>query len=69
MEVGRSMHEIKRAIVALQTAEENDVVIPSDWKPGDDVLLYHYQQKDLEDPDVHQVDWFLTYKKLNIPTP
>lgn len=64
MEIGRNMQEIKRAIIALQTADKNDVVIPSDWNPGDDVLLYHYQKKDLERPDVHQVDWFLTYKKM-----
>lgn len=64
VEVGRSMHEIKRAIIALQTAEKNDVVIPSDWSPGDDVLLYHYQKKDLEDPNVNEVDWFLIYKSL-----
>ena len=65
MQVGRSMHEIKRAIIALQTAQENDVVIPADWNPGDYVLLYHYQQKDLENPKVHQVEWFLTYKKID----
>jgi peroxiredoxin (alkyl hydroperoxide reductase subunit C) len=64
VEVGRSMHEIKRAIIALQTAEKNDVVIPSDWNPGDDVLLYHYQKEDLEDPNVNEVDWFLIYKSL-----
>jgi peroxiredoxin (alkyl hydroperoxide reductase subunit C) len=64
MEVGRSIHEIKRVIIALQTAQENDVVIPSDFNPGDDVLLYHYKTKDLENPNVNQVDWFLTYKKI-----
>jgi peroxiredoxin (alkyl hydroperoxide reductase subunit C) len=69
VEIGRNMDEIKRAIIALQTAEENDVVIPANWKPGDDVLLYHYQQQDLKDPSVKEVDWFLIYKKLASTNP
>ena len=49
MEIGMNMQEIKRVINALQTADENDVIIPADWHPGDDVLLYHYDKKDLKD--------------------
>jgi peroxiredoxin (alkyl hydroperoxide reductase subunit C) len=39
MEVGRNMEEIKRIVIALQTAENNTVLMPANWKPGDDVLL------------------------------
>ena len=63
-EVGRSIPEIKRAIIALQTSQQNDVYIPANWEPGDDVLLYHHNKELLANPDVYQLAWFLTYKKL-----
>lgn len=63
MRVGRNIHEIKRAIIALQTSEQNDVYMPANWEPGDDVLLYHHNEKVLDNPDVYQLAWFLTYKK------
>lgn len=64
MEIGRNMNEIKRSIIALQTSDKNDVFIPANWEPGNDVLLYHHDKKDLAHPDVYQLSWFLTYKKL-----
>jgi len=62
-EVGRNIPEIKRAIIALQTSKRNDVYIPANWEPGDDVLLYHHNKEVLDNPDVYQLAWFLTYKK------
>lgn len=38
-EVGRSVEEILRVIDALQTADRERVVTPSDWWPGDRVLV------------------------------
>ena len=64
IEMGRNMLEIKRSIIALQTSDRNDVHMPVNWEPGNDVLLYHYDKKALESPDVYQLSWFLTYKKL-----
>jgi peroxiredoxin (alkyl hydroperoxide reductase subunit C) len=64
MEIGRNLHEIKRAIIALQTSDKNDVFTPANWEPGNDVLLYAPDKKDLANPDVYQLSWFLTYKKL-----
>lgn len=64
MEIGRNLHEIKRTIIALQTSDKNDVFTPANWEPGNDVLLYHHNKKDLAHPDVYQLSWFLTYKKL-----
>jgi peroxiredoxin (alkyl hydroperoxide reductase subunit C) len=63
VEVGRNLEEIKRAVVALQTTYKTDVYTPANWEPGDDVLLYHYNQEDLSDPNVYQLAWFLTFKK------
>lgn len=50
MEVGRNMDEIKRMVIALQTAEKNTVLIPANWKPGDNVLL----------PYPKSVDYYVT---------
>ncbi len=37
-EVGRSIAEIKRLVVALQTSDEHDVFAPAEWRPGQAVL-------------------------------
>jgi peroxiredoxin 2/4 len=37
--VGRNMEEIKRVLVALQTASENQVALPLNWQPGDQVIV------------------------------
>lgn len=39
MNIGRSMDEIKRVIIALQTSEEHKCSLPLDWKPGEMVVL------------------------------
>jgi peroxiredoxin (alkyl hydroperoxide reductase subunit C) len=42
MQVGRSMKEIERLLVALQTSDKEMVCTPADWKKGDDVIVPHY---------------------------
>jgi peroxiredoxin (alkyl hydroperoxide reductase subunit C) len=37
--IGRNLNEILRTLVALQTAEKKDVLLPANWNPGDDVLV------------------------------
>jgi peroxiredoxin (alkyl hydroperoxide reductase subunit C) len=39
MNIGRNMDEIKRTVLALQTADKDQVLIPAGWKSGDDVLV------------------------------
>lgn len=43
------MEEIKRVVVALQTSEQEQVIIPANWNLGDDVLMkYHpYSESEL----------------------
>ena len=71
MNVGRSMAEIKRMVIALQTAEKNAVLIPADWKPGEDVLLPnpesvdYYDSNNPEQTGLYDVAGYLLYKKLN----
>ena len=39
MNAGRSVDEIHRLLVALQTADENSCAMPENWKPGDEVIV------------------------------
>lgn len=39
MNAGRSVDEIHRLLVALQTADENQCAMPDNWKPGDEVIV------------------------------
>ncbi|MBD3802023.1 MAG: peroxiredoxin [Rhodobacteraceae bacterium] len=39
MVAGRSIDEIYRLLVALQTAEEHKCAMPENWKPGDEVIV------------------------------
>lgn len=53
-EVGRSMDEIKRTLVALQTSDKNTVLMPVNWEPGQDVLL----------PYPESVDYYKTHEGI-----
>ena len=39
MNAGRSIDEIHRLLVALQTADENACAMPENWRPGDPVIV------------------------------
>jgi peroxiredoxin 2/4 len=39
LNVGRNMDEIKRALIALQTADKHKVAMPLDWRPGQKVIV------------------------------
>ena len=64
VEIGRNLNEIKRAIIALQTTEKDQVFTPANWEPGDDVLLPWHDKEVLSNPDVYQLDFFMTFKRL-----
>jgi len=72
MEIGRNMDEIKRTLIALQTAEKNSVLIPADWQPGQDVMLHSPKTSAEADklsekgtPGVYSVNWYMWFKKLD----
>ena len=46
MNVGRNIGEIERTLVALQTADKQEVLIPANWQPGGDVLLPYVKSDD-----------------------
>lgn len=43
--IGRSVEELLRVVAALQRVDDEDVVTPEGWQPGDDVLLPPYQDQ------------------------
>ncbi|MDX8339363.1 redoxin domain-containing protein [Draconibacterium sp. IB214405] len=50
MSVGRNMDEILRTVEALQLTQNDNVLTPLNWQPGDDVLVPHkpYTSDELE---------------------
>lgn len=39
LSLGRNFDELKRALVAMQTADKHSIATPADWRPGDDVIV------------------------------
>jgi peroxiredoxin (alkyl hydroperoxide reductase subunit C) len=39
LSLGRNFDEIKRVLIALQTADNFSVAMPADWRAGDDVIV------------------------------
>lgn len=71
MNVGRNMEEIKRTLIALQTAQKYDVLTPANWKPGEDVMLLSPTTSEeaeklmkKNDPDLTYYSWYMWFKKL-----
>jgi peroxiredoxin (alkyl hydroperoxide reductase subunit C) len=71
MNIGRNMDEIKRTLVALQTADKNNVLTPANWQPGQDVMIPSpktsadadkLQKKN--DPKLYNFSWYMWFMKL-----
>ena len=68
MGVGRNIDEIKRTVLALQTANKN-VVTPANWNPGDDVILSYLTEDEKSEmkqsnSDIYEVSWFMIFRKM-----
>lgn len=69
--LGRNFDEIKRILIGLQKAEEENVALPADWKPGEDVIVPPPATSEgikerLELGKEEEYDlksWYLTFKK------
>ncbi len=68
---GRNFDEVKRMLIALQTADAFKVATPADWQPGDDVLIASpatsddmRRKKQSGDKTTDSRAWFFTFKKL-----
>ena len=64
--VGRNIEEVKRTVVALQTARANNVMIPANWQKGNDVLIPLKPETALEKVGTTDVTWYMTFKKLDL---
>lgn len=56
--VGRSVDEMLRVLAALQRVDSYDVVTPSGWRPGDDVLLPPQQNQSGLNDEIDDPRWF-----------
>jgi peroxiredoxin 2/4 len=75
MNIGRNMEEIKRTVIALQTAGKgkNHLLTPANWQLGDDLMVpqFPYTQKQLEDnPELkdsyYNIGSFMWFKKSQL---
>lgn len=71
---GRNFDEIKRMVMALQTADAFGVATPADWMPGDEVLVGAPSTSDdmrrvmqnmrAPNSDTNVRAWFFTFRQL-----
>ena len=71
LSTGRNMAEIKRLLIALQTADKEKCATPADWQPGDDVIVptagscgTAKARLEQQDDNMYCLDWFLCFRKL-----
>ena len=70
MNVGRNLAEIERTLIALQTADKQQVLIPANWEPGGDVLIPYVKSTaeaeklaTRDNPDYYEISWYMKFKK------
>lgn len=70
LSLGRNFDEIKRIIIALQTADKQNCATPANWKPGDDVIVptagscgTAKERMENQNDEQYCLDWFLCFKK------
>ncbi|HAN17757.1 MAG TPA: peroxiredoxin [Bacteroidales bacterium] len=73
LSLGRNFDELKRVIIALQTADAYSIATPANWEPGDDVIVptagscgVAKERMESKDDNVKCYDWFFCTKKLTI---
>ncbi|MCF8448492.1 MAG: peroxiredoxin [Taibaiella sp.] len=72
LSMGRNFDELKRALIALQTADKYSIATPADWQPGDDVIVpvagsCGVAKDRMESNDeMTCYDWFFCTKPLSI---
>jgi peroxiredoxin (alkyl hydroperoxide reductase subunit C) len=71
LSLGRNFDELKRVLIALQTADNFSIATPADWRPGDDVIVptagscgTAKNRMEGKEAGVTCKDWFFCTKKL-----
>jgi len=72
LSLGRNFDELRRVVIALQTADALNVATPADWRPGDPVIVppagscgTAKDRMDGQEQDVECVDWFFCTRKVS----
>lgn len=72
LSMGRNFDELKRALIAMQTADTYSIATPADWRPGDDVIVptagscgVAKERMDSKE-EMTCYDWFFCTKPLSI---
>jgi len=72
LSLGRNFDELKRALIAMQTADAYNVATPADWVPGDRVIVppagscgVAKERMENRESDVVCHDWFFCTKELS----
>ena len=70
LSLGRNFDELKRIVLALQKADEENCATPADWRPGDDLIVptagscgTAKERMENQSEDQYCLDWFLCFKK------
>ncbi|MFN3640368.1 MAG: peroxiredoxin [Flavobacterium sp.] len=73
LSLGRNFDELKRALIAMQTADAHSIATPADWQPGDDVIVPPAEscgvakdRMEVNEEGVTCSDWFFCTKPLPI---
>ncbi len=73
LSLGRNFDELKRALIAMQTADKYEIATPADWRPGDDVIVppagscgVAKERMDGEEEEMTCHDWFFCTKPLKM---
>lgn len=73
LSMGRNFDELKRALIALQTADKYNIATPADWQPGDDVIVptagscgVAKDRMEAKQEGVTCHDWFFCTKQLSL---
>lgn len=73
LSMGRNFDELKRALIAMQTADAYNIATPADWQPGDDVIVptagscgVAQDRMDKKEDGVTCYDWFFCTKPLSL---
>lgn len=71
LSAGRNFGEIKRLLIAMQTADQHQVATPADWRPGDKVIIptpgscgQAAERVAGAGEEYECLDWFLCFKEL-----
>jgi peroxiredoxin (alkyl hydroperoxide reductase subunit C) len=77
LSAGRNFDEIKRLLIAMQTADKDKVATPADWRPGEEVIVPPPNScgtaKTRVDAQkaagIHCYDWFMCFKPMPADDP